>query len=298
MTIFKCRQKGKGISILIPFRSSTKFLRQGANFRWLKRYWECALPGAEIIIGKDHHKHKAFSKAVAVNHAAARAKGDIFVIVDADGYLPVDAVLKCAREIRQARKRDQKLWFVPYRRFYRLTDRISQRVLDSDPCDPYTFPKSMRKCDIQNGGGSGQGRGHWYGALCQIVPREAFDAVGGWDVRFRGWGGEDHSIMRATDTLYWKHKTLPGAIYHLWHPMLGKSSKEFTKGWVEWKSRIWANQENPGSNGNLASRYSRANGDPAKMQALVNESIVAAEQEDAPIIREILRIVKRFRGRK
>lgn len=288
------RKKGHGISIIIPFRSSKKYKRQAENFHWLKEYYECQLPGAEVIVGKDHHKHKPFSKAVAVNTGVRKSTGDILVIVDADGYLPIKSILTCAREIRKARKKHQKLWFVPYRRFYRLTDAASKRVLKSDPCDPYEFPVPPAKCDIQNTQGSG--RGHWFGALVQVLPREAFDCVGGWDVRFRGWGGEDHSIMRATDTLYWRHKTLPGAVFHLWHPMLGKAlDEEFSGAWVEWKERIWENQDKSGSNGKLAARYSRAFGNKKRMQKIVNEGIIAAEQEDAPVIKEILDIVKKIR---
>jgi hypothetical protein len=106
--------------------------------------------------------------------------------------------------------------------------------------------------------------------MIQIVPREALEIVGGWDPRFRGWGGEDHSAMRATDTLYWKHKTTRNQVLHLWHPMLSKTGLSY---WVPWSKRIWENQPSAGSNGRLASRYSQAFGDIKKMKALVNERI-------------------------
>jgi hypothetical protein len=285
-------EKGHGISIIIPYRASKKYSRQGKNFRWLKEYWECNLPGAEVIQGKDHCKDKSFSKSVAVNHGVRKSTGDILVIVDADGYLEIESVLKAAREIRKARKLGRKLWFIPYRKFYRLTDEAAQKVLDSEPCDPYQFPTPPYTRDIQCQLGSGKGRGHWFGALVQIVPREAFDCVGGWDVRFRGWGGEDHSIMRATDTLFGRHKTLPGAVFHLWHPMF---STEGTGDWFGWNKRLWDNQEKAGNNFGLAARYSKAFGSKSKMQKLVNEGIIAAEQESAPVIRAILKIVKRIR---
>jgi hypothetical protein len=100
------------------------------------------------------------------------------------------------------------------------------------------------------------------------MPREAFEAVGGWDERFRGWGGEDHSAMRAVDTLYGPHKTLPGQVLHLWHPVL---SKDGLSDWVEYKERIWDNQPLAESNGSLAYRYSIINGDVKRMRALVDE---------------------------
>jgi len=56
------------------------------------------------------------------------------------------------------------------------------------------------------------------------------------DCRFRGWGGEDHSAMRALDTLDWRHTTHPTQVLHLWHPML---SRHGSASWVEWKDRLW-----------------------------------------------------------
>jgi glycosyltransferase involved in cell wall biosynthesis len=258
--------KGYGISIIIPFRVSKKYPRQEENFRWVKKYWRAQLPDAQVIVGKDPCSWLAFSKSAAINAAAREATGDVLVIVDADGYIDAEQVLHAAQEIRRARSRGQRLWYVPYRQFYRLTNHASRKVLNSHPRHPYKFPTPPLPCDIQNSIGSGFG--HWYGAVIQIVPREAFDCVGGWDERFRGWGGEDHSAMRATDTLYWRHKTLPGQVLHLWHPMLGK---EGVDDWVEWKDRLWDEQETPGHNGRLAARYSAANGDVRRMRALVNE---------------------------
>ena len=104
--------------------------------------------------------------------------------------------------------------------------------------------------------------------MIQIMSRKAFERMGRWDCRFRGWGGEDHSAMRAMDMLYWRHKTTPNQVLHLWHPML---SHVGTEPWVEWKYRLWDKQPKSGSNGRLAGRYSNAFGDVKKMRALLNE---------------------------
>jgi hypothetical protein len=106
--------------------------------------------------------------------------------------------------------------------------------------------------------------------MIQIMPREAFEDMGGWDCRFRGWGGEDHSAMRAMDTLYCRHKTTPNQVLHLWHPMISKSG---TAPWVDWIDRLWENQPIAGNNGALATRYSNAFGDVKKMRALVDEGL-------------------------
>ena len=103
-------QRGRGISIVIPFRKSKNYPRQEKNFEWLKKYWRCQLPGAQIIVGNDHAEHLPFSKSAAVNDGVRKAKGDILVIVDADGYIDVESVLYCAREIRRAREEGHRLW--------------------------------------------------------------------------------------------------------------------------------------------------------------------------------------------
>jgi len=55
---------------------------------------------------------------------------------------------------------------------------------------------------------------------------------------------------------------------HLWHPMLCQHGVE---PWVDWKNRLWENQDKPGRNGSLAARYSAAFGDVRRMRRLVEE---------------------------
>lgn len=268
--IWKWFHRGRGISILVPMHFSNHHDQRAKNWKWLKEYWECHLPGAEIIVGEDRHCNDIipFSKCAAVNNAASKATGDVYVIVDADIYYPAHAVLEAAKKIRKARRIGHKLWFVPYNSFLRLTRECSEIVLNSWPCDPYVFdspPPCRCIKDI-----TGSHHGHWYGAGIQILPREAFECVGGWDIRFRGWGGEDHSAMRACDTLYWPHKTLPHQVLHLWHPM--NSPTKTTDEVVSWKERTWENQKASGTNDNLTNRYNSAYGDVVRMRKLVNES--------------------------
>lgn len=248
------RKPGHGISLLVPFRADNE--RRQETWNWLKRYWEHELPGAEIIVSSDDHI--PFCKTAAVNKAAKKAKGDVLVILDADCYLSGDVIEYCAWEIRKEHKRGHRLWFMPYRHFYRLTELASLEILNSDPKDPPRFfaaqpPNSkLEQTNATN-------IGHWFGALIQIMPKEAFDIAGKMDMRFYGWGGEDVAFMHALDTLYVSHKTVPSGVIHLWHPSIGISAKD----------RKWVGQQKPGSNSNLASRYHRSMGDAGKMQELV-----------------------------
>jgi len=114
--------------------------------------------------------------------------------------------------------------------------------------------------------------------MIHIVPREGFQTVGGWDERFRGWGGEDHAAMAAMDTLYGPHKTLPSSVTHIWHPVLVPDGiTEDAKA----KKRLWPNQESEANNNALSMRYYAADRNPAKMRALVDEYLQDKPSEDA-----------------
>ena len=153
---------------------------------------------------------------------------------------------------------------MPYRNFYRLTEATTSQILASDPKHA-TVPKDIAPDDVLNY--DGRHDGHRFGAMVQILPSEAFDLVGGWDTRFRGWGGEDSAIMRATDTLYWWHKTINSSVFHMWHPMLGPAGLDTL---VSHKVRMWEGQVSPNANGILSRKYFEATGHRKAMRELVD----------------------------
>ena len=208
---------------------------------------------------------------MAVNNAASKAHGDIFVIIDADAYISADSIITCAKEIRLAKKKGFKLWFVPYRKLFRLTEEASEKLLNSNPKSQFYLNSTLQDYEYLNktafkGTPSSQ-IGHWYGAMIQLMSKEAFEIVGGWDIRFRGWGGEDHAAMTAMDTLYSPHKTLAGQILHIWHPTVVAEGKNDTKG----KHRLWYNQKQESNNDSLSGRYYWSDRNPNKMRKLVSE---------------------------
>jgi hypothetical protein len=249
----KTRCQHERISLLVPFKGDDGV--RSANWDWLRRYWAHELPGAEIVMGRD--SGTPFCKTAAVNDADKRAHGDVFVILDADCYITGEQVQAAADAIRAARKRNERLWLIPYRKLFRLTGLASCQVRLSNPADPLRFSVPPPQGCVE--GTHASGHGHWYAAMIQIMPREAFEAVGGMDERFRGWGGEDVSFMFALDTLWGKHKTLPGQVLHLWHPTISG----------DWKfTRQWEGQDHAEQNDWLSGKYERAFGDVAAMRSL------------------------------
>lgn len=259
----KHHRPGEGISILFPFEPRGGIRQE--NYEWLWEFYRNALPGAQIVT--EGYPHLPFNKSAAVNAAAERATGDILAILDADALIDPDVLLVAAAEIRAAKARGRMLWIMPYRRLYRLTVTWSRHVLDGPvtygvPC----WLDEPLDADMYENRGGGSMHGHMFGAMCQVVPRDAFDLVGGWDERFAGWGGEDVSHARALDTLWGRHRSLNAPIYHLWHPTAPSSA--------QWSvSRSWEGQDlDDHCNEHLANRYYDAYMDWEKMRRLTWET--------------------------
>ncbi len=92
------------------------------------------------------------------------------------------------------------------------------------------------------------------GALC--VTRELWDAVGGFDERYRQWGFDDLGFWDACNALGGGFERVPGTIAHLYHP------------------QVWEEREgNPhhGINQVLWERYRAVRSDARGMVALLSE---------------------------
>lgn len=240
------------ISILMPYKYDGR--RRHQTKKWVQKYLKANLRDAEIVEG--HSKGKIFCKTEAFNDAARKAKGRVFVLYDADAYIDTKVIERCSQRILD--NLDNHLWFVPYRHLFRLTKECSDLILLSDPADPVRLSSPpSRKCVEEYDKSM---YGHRYGAMIMIIPREAYETLGCFDERFKGWGGEDVAILRALDTLYGKHKTTRNDLLHLWHQKVGKT----------YQTRVWKGQKKQ-QNNKLAQAYHRATRRPAQMRALVDE---------------------------
>jgi hypothetical protein len=200
------------ISVLVPYTSTGEVWRDRA-WDWVRSWLECYLPEAEIIVGTD--KNKPFSPARALNDAYSRAQGKYIMVLTSDAYVPVHLIRRCVDDMAQ-QPIGRKRWFMPFTRRIEMTPEATEVVLASDhmPSMDQPFEDS------------------WSGlnGMCLILPRTAWDKVGGMDERFVGWGGEDQSFIRAVDTLWGPHKRLHGDALHFWHPRNGTGSKVLFEG--------------------------------------------------------------------
>lgn len=250
-------EKQPKISLLIPFSSSDPIRKR--NLKWLLKYWRHELPGVEIVIG--HSTQEPFCKGEALNMAARRAKGKVLVLLDADAYLPGSVINRCADRIIEEEAYGNKLWYVPYRSLYRLTEQATELVIASSPRYPRRFSTPLPRGFAEEHGENSR-YGHRYGAMIMVFSRQAYEIMGSFDERFKGWGGEDVALLRTFNTLYGKGKTTNNDILHLWHPTIGKN----------WLDKMWEGQEKVNVNAALTNRYHRAIGNPTQMRLLVDEA--------------------------
>lgn len=262
--------KGKGISLLVPFRDDHGKGRLD-NWIWLRKYWEHFLPEAEIIEGDS--PGEPFSKTCAINTAFKKSTGDVIILLDADCFIDPSVILNCAKEIRAGRKRSPKenIWFIPYKHFFRLTEETTKIMLSSNPKNPVKIetPPDPKQINPSNGSGFG----HWFGALIQIHPRETFELVHGMDPRFRGWGGEDVAFTIAVDTLIGPHRLTDNQVLTFWH------SINYKKGTNPKFLRLWEGQTNPQTNWNIAGRYRKALRNKEEILKIINEWVSEPEYE-------------------
>lgn len=104
----------------------------------------------------------------------------------------------------------------PYDKFWLLSQELSHKIVNGME---YTF-SSLLTCDgVEQLVKEGK-----IGAAVQLVTRDAFDSVGGFEEDFEGWGYEDVYFNFKMMKKYpigegiWGKWLDHGDLFHLWHP--------------------------------------------------------------------------------
>lgn len=218
------------VSILVPFKSQGQPDRD-ANWDWIRRRFGALHPDWQISVGESQFP---FNRGVAINDAAAKAKGDIFYISDADCFVLPEKARACVQMASEAPGAviAATRW-VALDRAYSM--QLRQSVLNPEPVNPPAW------CEVV---GTVSG--------CLAISREGFEAVGGFPVEFEDWGGEDCAFWYKTETFLATGRRLEGDMYHLWHPTARDADSESFK-------RNMKRQE----------LYGQANLKPDEMRALI-----------------------------
>lgn len=165
-------------------------------WEYCRAHWETELPEMEIVEGA-HEGDGPFNRSAAINRAA-EGEWDVAVILDSDVLLDADKVRAGIAAAAESG------WLVlPYRDRNMISRQGTSRILGG-------FRGSWRRWIVA--------REAERVSCCVIIPRALWDAVGGFDERFEGWGGEDEAFYAACKAIAGAER-LDGEVWHLFHQL-------------------------------------------------------------------------------
>jgi GT2 family glycosyltransferase len=163
-------------------------------WEYCRAHWADQLPAMEIVEG--HHEGDGpFNRSAAVNFAA-EGEWDFAVVLDADVIADAEQVTSA---IGLAKETGELV--LPYTMRHMLSAQGTEQILDGYQGNWNGWTAARERDRV---------------SCCVIVPRALWDAVGGFDERFEGWGGEDEAFYNACRTVAGARR-LPGTVWHLHH---------------------------------------------------------------------------------
>jgi hypothetical protein len=223
--------------VLLPFRGGEA--HRDRAYAFVRAKWE--REGFRVFASPG--PAGSFNKSAAVNAAAALAgrrpsDWNVAIISDADVVVSREgAEAACARALRR------KVAVRPFAVFQRLSEDGSRWLMAGH---------ATRRGDVLFSRAAPPG-----GIV--VVPRDLWEAVGGMDERFRGWGGEDNALASSLRVMGGAIEAVRrGEAWHLWHPFAPHRHDDYL------------------ANAALSVRYSTARA-RSEMRALVAERIPGVE---------------------
>lgn len=187
--------------ILVPIRRG--FEDRDRIWDFCRPWVEARFPDWPVVEGHHNAEEGLFNRAAALNRAAATAGDwDVALIIDADVIFdPADA-----REAVQM-AHDTGQMVLPYELRFDLDSRGTEMVLAGDT--PNLGDRAWDRHIAHTY------RNQVSGVFA--IARPLWDAMEGFDEKFRGWGGEDNAAAAAAQTFGGPLLRLPGAVWELHH---------------------------------------------------------------------------------
>lgn len=189
------------VVFLVPRRRDNG--HRDALWAYTRARWSSLFPDWDIAEG--HHDDGPFNRSAAVNLASDIAGDwDVGIVIDSDVMIS-ESLLRSAVDL--AVKTDKVTW--PHTRIRNISEYWTKRVI-LDPPLPAELDRDALDLMVERTNPIS-----W--SCCIVIPRSQYDALGGFDERFKGWGFEDMAFQSAVcGLLGWNRQ--PGDIVHLWHP--------------------------------------------------------------------------------
>lgn len=226
------------VQVVIPYAQLNE--HRDRLFRYVLEFYDEIEMRVVLGTASNDGSSATFNHPKAINAAVEKSDADVLVICDADTLPSGDwmgAIEKVGLGIWP--------WSMP-QRYRKLGASATWRILEGS----YGVEGAQDdECDWVGDGVS------WAGF--QIVRRESFLHMGGWDERFIGWGSDDTCFGLAMDTLVGKHVRFDGHAEHLWHPQTPDDS---------YRHANWGEQRK------ITEEYMEAAGDSESMAKVVEGS--------------------------
>lgn len=183
--------------LLVPRRRD--FGQRDRVWKWLRTHWE----DQGFTIYEGYHEVGPFNAAAALNAASRVGPWDVAVITNADLLVPTHQLHQAVEVARRTGS---------YTRAF----------------DQYHYLSEQATDEVLNGSVPSVEMAEWSGPFGNVpaaITRELWEAVGGEDEGFVGWGYEDISFRLACERLAGE-TCVPGPLFHLWHPIAPDATTE------------------------------------------------------------------------
>jgi len=209
----------KDISIILPYRPDNGY--HDKNFKYVYKLLKSHYPDSEMIIGKNECGGTLFNRSNAVNNGVTESSNNILMLYDVDAILPQINVQRSLASL------ETYPMIFPYDKFWLLSKRVSRKIINGMRYSFSSLPNDRGVTQLVKEGK--------IGAAVQLVTRDAFDSVGGFNEDFEGWGFEDVYFNFKMIKKYplgegiWGKWLDEGDIFHLWHPPAVPNKKNIEK---------------------------------------------------------------------
>lgn len=185
------------VVVAVPYKTHNG-PRRDLLWRFVREHLEKHHPGFTIYVGES--AQVPFNRSVAINDAAAKAGvWDVAVISDADTHVAPAQLDEAVRLATQTGRLVAAFTSVVE------LDRVATERFLSGVKNPRLSAVRIRDAPIATQ------------SSVLAVPRALWDAVDGFDPKFRGWGGEDNAFWRSCAIVAGEPLRVDGQALHLWH---------------------------------------------------------------------------------
>lgn len=184
------------VAVVIPFASDDPYRLRALGFVqtfYAEQIWP---DGWTVRVAGDTAEGRPFSRARAINHGVSLGGEEIVLVNDADTIVAPWQLLRAVAYARGA----PGLVYGYYR--YR---RLSRRATENLDCWQDAFHSEVEWQMLEAPSVS-----------VMAIRRADFDALGGFDERFEGWGYEDIDFSTRAAGLA-PLRRIDGDLFHLWH---------------------------------------------------------------------------------